>query len=106
MTTTGCAKNFDLLKNAYFPIVIVEEAAEVFEGHILASLSKRTEHLILIGDHQQLKPNPANYDLDIKYNLSLSLFERLINNELSYVTLNRQRRMRPAISEIIRIIYP
>lgn len=39
MTTTGCAKNSDLLKGITFPIVIVEEAAEVFEAHILTSLS-------------------------------------------------------------------
>jgi superfamily I DNA and/or RNA helicase len=51
MTTTGCAKQSDLLKNTTFPIVIVEEAAEVFEAHILTSLSKKTEHLVLIGDH-------------------------------------------------------
>jgi len=52
MTTTGCAKNSELLKGVTFPIVIVEEAAEVFEGHILTALSEKTEHLILIGDHQ------------------------------------------------------
>ena len=51
MTTTGCAKNYDLLRNANFPIVIVEEAAEVFEGHIISCFSKKTEHLVLIGDH-------------------------------------------------------
>lgn len=51
LTTTGCAKYSDLLKTTKFPIVIVEEAAEVFEAHILTSLSKDTEHIILIGDH-------------------------------------------------------
>lgn len=30
-------------------VVIVEEAAEVLEAHILASLSSSCEHLILIG---------------------------------------------------------
>ena len=61
MTTTGCAKNNELLKDINFPIVIVEEAAEVFEGHILTALSERTEHLVLIGDHMQLRPSPAVY---------------------------------------------
>ena len=36
-------------------IVIVEEAAEVLEAHTLATLSKACQHLILIGDHQQVK---------------------------------------------------
>ena len=51
MTTTGCAKFHDLLSKFKFPIVIVEEAAEVFEGHVLSSISEHTEHMILIGDH-------------------------------------------------------
>lgn len=51
MTTTGCAKFNDVLKNVNFSIVIVEEAAEVFEAHILTALSRKTEHLVLIGDH-------------------------------------------------------
>jgi superfamily I DNA and/or RNA helicase len=106
LTTTGCAKNADLLKSTNFPIIIVEEAAEVFEAHILTSLSKQTEHLILIGDHQQLRPNPAVYELDKKYNLSMSLFERMVKNNFEYVTLSNQRRMRPEISAIIRILYP
>lgn len=35
-------------------IVIVEEAAEVLEAHTIATLSKACQHLILIGDHQQV----------------------------------------------------
>lgn len=33
----------------YICIVIIEEAAEVLEPHIVASLSEYCEHLILIG---------------------------------------------------------
>lgn len=51
MTTTGAAKYHELLKAVNFPILIVEEAAEVFEAHILTALSQNTEHVILIGDH-------------------------------------------------------
>jgi hypothetical protein len=39
MTTTGCAKNADLLKMVNFPIIVAEEAAEVFEAHILTTIS-------------------------------------------------------------------
>jgi hypothetical protein len=39
MTTTGCAKYSSLFKDINFPIVLVEEAAEVFESHIITSLS-------------------------------------------------------------------
>jgi hypothetical protein len=37
-------------------VVIVEEAAEVLEAHILTSLAPTVEHLVLIGDHLQLPP--------------------------------------------------
>lgn len=35
-------------------MVIVEEAAEVLEAHTITSLSQACQHLILIGDHQQV----------------------------------------------------
>ena len=37
-------------------IVVVEEAAEVLEAHILCGLAPSTQQLILIGDHLQLRP--------------------------------------------------
>ncbi|CDW90094.1 UNKNOWN [Stylonychia lemnae] len=106
MTTTGCAKNSDMMKDINFPIVIVEEAAEVFEAHILTALSQKTEHLILIGDHQQLRPSPAVYELEKTYNLDMSMFERLVKNKFEYTTLSNQRRMRPEISNMVRFLYP
>ncbi len=48
-------------------VVIVEEAGEVFEAHILASLAPTTEHLILIGDHEQLRPKPQLYALQASF---------------------------------------
>lgn len=49
MTTTGAAKNQDVLQKVQCPIIIVEEAAEVMEAHIITSLNKACQHLILIG---------------------------------------------------------
>ena len=34
----------------FFFLVIVEEAAEIMEAHIIASLTEHCEHLILIGN--------------------------------------------------------
>ena len=59
--------------------MIVEEAAEVLEAHIVTSMPETTEHLILIGDHQQLKPSPTVYELAVKYQLEMSLFERMVS---------------------------
>ena len=71
-------------------IVIVEEAAAIFEAHIVTALSTRCEHLILIGDHVQLRPSPSVYRLAVKYNIDVSLFERLIRNGFPNVRLNIQ----------------
>lgn len=85
MTTTGSSRYHSVLKDIGPRIVIVEEAAEVFESHIVASLSKNCDHLILIGDHIQLRPNPAVYILAKDFAFDVSLFERLINNNTKKV---------------------
>jgi hypothetical protein len=85
MTTTGSSRYHSVLKDIGPRIVIVEEAAEVFESHIVSSLSKHCEHLILIGDHIQLRPNPAVYLLAKDFEFDVSLFERLIKNDTKKV---------------------
>jgi len=103
MTTTKAAKSKRLLEELKPKIVIAEEAAEVFESHIIACLMAATEHLILIGDHKQLRPNPSEHLLErCHYGLHISLFERLINNGIPRVTLKTQHRMRPEIADLIR----
>ncbi|ELU17905.1 hypothetical protein CAPTEDRAFT_193995 [Capitella teleta] len=82
-------------------ITIIEEAAEVLEAHISTLLSVQCEHLILIGDHQQLRPNPAVYRLAKKYNLDVSLFERMVKNGMCCSQLDMQHRMRPEIAHLI-----
>ena len=77
MTTTGCAKYSTILEQRNFEVIIIEEAAEVLESHVVSSLTKNTKRLILIGDHKQLRPKPYNYDISTKYNFNVSLFERL-----------------------------
>ncbi|XP_034235841.1 NFX1-type zinc finger-containing protein 1-like [Thrips palmi] len=107
MTTSFAASRQQILKELKPRIVIVEEAAEVFESHVLVSLAGDVEHLIMIGDHQQLRPNPAVHELGVKYHLDVSLFERLINNGMHYVTLSTQHRMRPELAKLISpAIYP
>lgn len=55
MTTTGAAKYRKILQQLKPRLVIIEEAAEVLEAHTITSLSKECQHLILIGDHQQVR---------------------------------------------------
>ncbi|XP_034246908.1 NFX1-type zinc finger-containing protein 1-like [Thrips palmi] len=107
MTTSFAASRQQILKELKPRIVIVEEAAEVFESHVLVCLAGEVEHLIMIGDHQQLRPNPSVHELGVKYHLNVSMFERLINNGVNYVTLSTQHRMRPEVARLIcPAIYP
>ncbi|XP_050539011.1 NFX1-type zinc finger-containing protein 1-like [Daktulosphaira vitifoliae] len=101
MTTTGAAKHRVLLEGLQSPIVVIEEAAEVLEAHIISSLTRYCEHLILIGDHKQLRPSNAVYKLAKDYKLDISLFERMINNDVPCYALGEQHRMRPEISSLI-----
>ncbi|NXB78120.1 ZNFX1 protein, partial [Donacobius atricapilla] len=101
MTTTGAAKYRRILQYIEPQIVIVEEAAEVLEAHTITTLSSKCQHLILIGDHQQLQPSANVYDLAKNFNLEVSLFERLIKVDFPFVCLKYQHRMRPEIAQLI-----
>jgi superfamily I DNA and/or RNA helicase len=41
--------------------MLIEEAGQVLEAHVLGSLVPSVEHLILIGDPLQLRPTLNNY---------------------------------------------
>lgn len=68
--------------------MVCEEAGEVLEANLLTALLPSLEHAILIGDHQQLKPQITNYELSsknprgIQYSLNVSLFERLLHQNV------------------------
>ncbi|KAM6927491.1 NFX1-type zinc finger-containing protein 1 [Xenentodon cancila] len=101
MTTTGAAKYRKALQKLRPRLVIVEEAAEVLEAHIITTLSSACQHLILIGDHQQLRPSATVYELAKNFSLEMSMFERLVKMGLPYVRLNYQHRMRPDIARLL-----
>ena len=86
-TITGAAINQQLLREIQPDIVIVEEAAEVLEPQLLASICPSTKYLLLIGDHQQLRPQVDAYYLRKEHHFDISMMERLIRNNLPYRTL-------------------
>ena len=49
MRVAGLAENQALIKALRPRVVLVEEAAEVFEAHVFACLVPSVEHLMLIG---------------------------------------------------------
>ena len=101
MTTTGAAKYNHILSKTYPKVVIIEEAAEVFEAHVFTSLTPSVQQLIMIGDHKQLRPKANCYNLEKKYELCVSLFEKLARNNFPVFSLEVQHRMRPEIASLI-----
>ncbi|KAK0199718.1 hypothetical protein DFS33DRAFT_1398406 [Desarmillaria ectypa] len=113
-TTNGAAKLASLLTTVAPKVLMVEEAGQVLEAHILSSLVPSVQHLICIGDPQQLRPTLANFSLSMDsargcelYKFDRSLMERLADGGFPMSQINVQRRMRPSISHNIRtILYP
>lgn len=106
MTVTGANIYRNLIAQIRPEVILVEEAAEVLEPQLVALMGNWVKHLIMIGDHKQLRPSVENYKLAREYHLDLSMMERMINNGLSYATLTMQNRMRPEFAELLLDIYP
>ncbi|KIJ57325.1 hypothetical protein M422DRAFT_73113 [Sphaerobolus stellatus SS14] len=110
-TTTGAAKYRKAIEAARPEVLLVEEAGEILESHILTALGDWTNQLILIGDHKQLRPKVNSYLLTVEkgegYDLNKSLFERLVLKGYPHKTLKMQHRMRPEISKFVQsLTYP
>ena len=110
-TTTAAAMYVPELQAASPEVLLVEEAGEILESHVLTALGPQTEQLILIGDHKQLRPRISNHGLSVEkgrgYDLNRSLFERLVLKGFPHQILTKQHRMRPEISSFIRLMtYP
>ncbi|KAI9882561.1 MAG: hypothetical protein M1823_005696 [Watsoniomyces obsoletus] len=107
MTATGLSKYRPLIAALRPKILLVEEAAETLEGSVTAGCVESLEHLILVGDHQQLRAHCANKALQGNpFHLDVSMFERLIINNVEFSQLQCQRRMIPEIRMNLRRIYP
>ena len=76
------------------------------------------EYAILIGDHEQLRPQinihklRQDHSREERFALDVSLFERFVRPrpgevKLPFTTLRTQRRMHPSIAELVRkTLYP
>ncbi|KAM4060985.1 AAA domain-containing protein [Hirsutella rhossiliensis] len=106
-TTTGLVKYRGMLAALKPRILLVEEAAETREANIAAALLPSLEQLVLVGDHQQLVPHADMRELcRAPHRLTVSLFQRLVNIKVPYCALRVQRRMIPAIREVVQVFYP
>ena len=106
VTITGASINHDLLQQVAPKVVIVEEAAEIMESSLVAALGESVKHLIMIGDHKQLRPQVDTWELRRDYKLDVSMMERLIRSRYPFKALKKQNRMRPEFSALLKDIYP
>lgn len=112
MTTTNLARSLDTLRRLRSKVMLCEEAGEALEAHTIIALLPYTEHSILIGDHQQLRPQTQNYGLEHnnrhgeKY--SWTCPETFVQPKvdwcigLPFSTLEMQHRMHSSIAQLVR----
>jgi helicase required for RNAi-mediated heterochromatin assembly 1 len=87
-------------------VVLIEEAAETLEAPVISTCLPSLQQLILVGDHQQLRPHCNVSAHEGKpYYFNISLFERMVKNRVDYDTLRKQRRMIPEIRRLLTPIY-
>ena len=105
-TITGASIYTKLIQQLAPSIVIVEEAAEILESGLIAAIGNSVNHLIMIGDHKQLRPSVNVFNLTKEFKFDISMMERLISSHFPFKTLTTQSRMRPEMSFLLRDIYP
>ncbi|KAG5914706.1 hypothetical protein E4U42_000353 [Claviceps africana] len=108
-TATGLLKYRNIIAQLRPRVLLMEEAAEIREADTIAACLcfPTLEHLILLGDHQQLQPHVNLHELSRDpYRINISMFERLIKIGISHQTLLEQRRMIPPLRNIVQIFYP
>jgi AAA domain len=63
-TASACCR--DVLEALPITTVILEEAAEILEAHVLAALPAHADRCIQIGDHKQLRGKVNSYILQVR----------------------------------------
>eukprot|EP00919_Chromeraceae_sp_WS-2016_P019119 GHVR01045534.1.p1 GENE.GHVR01045534.1~~GHVR01045534.1.p1 ORF type:complete len:1618 (+),score=201.19 GHVR01045534.1:20-4873(+) len=106
MTSTFAATNREFVNSLGARVVIAEEVGELLEAQLMACLgSKSLEHVVMIGDHKQLRPKVNHYELELNKNFHISLFERLVKLGHPVASLETQLRMRPEVARLVEPFY-
>ncbi|KAL0209473.1 hypothetical protein RCL1_008311 [Eukaryota sp. TZLM3-RCL] len=112
MTATHAALKLNefIESGFYFNYFIMEEAAQCTEIEafipLLINSQNRLDHVILIGDHNQLPPIVKNSTLSQHCNSDLSLFSHLTSVYNHDITLDYQGRCRPSLAQLFDWKYP
>ena len=119
-TTSSLSSNTKLFSLKHFDLIIIDEASQILEPHLLAILSACHCRFVMIGDHKQLpavvqqspeqsKVEEASLNGVGLSDCRLSLFERLLcryrNNPQVVYMLTRQGRMHRAIADFPNLMF-
>ncbi|KAL8795459.1 MAG: hypothetical protein Q9195_002048 [Heterodermia aff. obscurata] len=105
-TTTGLSKYRGLIASVKPKVIMIEEAAETLEAYVTSACMPSLEHLILVGDHEQLRGHLQCNELAGKpFYLDVSMFERLVRHSIGHTQLITQRRMIPEIRRLLMPFY-
>lgn len=85
-----------------FDVVIVDEASQITEPNALVPIVKHSKFVILVGDHEQLRPTVS--DIAKESGLETSLFEKLYTSKMEMphckkIMLNVQFRMHEILAK-------
>lgn len=81
-TTSGASKYRSLLANISVSAIMLEEAGEILEAHVLAALQPSAQRLVMIGDHKQLPPKVSDFKLQVRTSCRGALSPRSGNSLL------------------------
>lgn len=104
-TISSCMLQVNRLKKLNTKTIIIEEAAKVLETEMLSFIKIDPERIVLIGDHEQLKPLVKCDDVRINGRFNISFFERMQNIGIQPIQLTSQGRARKEIADLYRWRY-
>lgn len=110
MTAVAAAKYHSHLHLIAPRIVIVLEAGRITEEAVVAVLTDKCQHLVLVGDHQQLQPRIGAFwqevQLDCSAEVGVSIFQSLLKGGATPVPLSVQVQRAPSIVQLLEGLFP
>ena len=107
VTATSLPKHIHLLNDLGAEVIVVEDAEEILESHVLALLSPQTRKLVLLGDVKRKRAGCSTVTLATQLRCDMSLIVRLVNSgKFNHLALSFQHRSRPEIACLLAAAYP
>jgi hypothetical protein len=105
-TVVGASIHRNLVEAFRPEALCIEEAAEIPEPALIATLFPSLKRVVQVGDHMQLRAPITSHELCKQKNLHVSAFERLVNCHVPFEKLSTQNRMAPVLLAPVLLYYP